>query len=271
MKRVRTSVIVAFYNKIDYLRLVLASLECQSFSDFEVIVADDGSRENVVEELRQLVEASPLRIHHVWHEDRGWRKNEIMNAAVRRSQSDYLIVVDGDCVCHSRFVEEHWNNRQSQVCLTGRRVNLSASLTAQITPQNVKGGFLEKSLTLLIKDGLFGKTTDVERAPYIPAGWLRKWLNRKPKGLLGCNYSIYKADLMAINGFDERYRSTAWGEDSDVQFRLELIGVRIQTLINAAVQYHLYHKPLERPSEGARLFAEVQATRQAYTPYGINQ
>ena len=50
----QATVIAAFYNKIDYLRLVLAGFETQSEKDFEFIVADDGSKQEIVKELEIL-------------------------------------------------------------------------------------------------------------------------------------------------------------------------------------------------------------------------
>ncbi len=50
-------------------------------------------------------------------------------------------------------------------------------------------------------------------------------------------FSLYKKKLLAINGFDERYVAPSIGEDSDVQFRLELNNVKIKILNNIAVQY----------------------------------
>ena len=141
----KASLIIAFYNKIDFLKLVLAGCERQTMKDFEVIIADDGSRPEIVAEINQIKEASPLNIQHIWHEDDGWRKNEMLNKAVVASKSDYLVFVDGDCIPHSRFIEEHYLQREENTCLTGRRVNLSQKISNQLNPTNIKAGFLENN------------------------------------------------------------------------------------------------------------------------------
>ena len=53
--------------------------------------------------------------------------------------------------------------------------------------------------------------------------------------------SMSKADLLAINGFDENYILPAIGEDFDIEWRLPANGCQIVSLRNLAVQYHLYH------------------------------
>ncbi len=75
--------------------------------------------------------------------------------------------------------------------------------------------------------------------------------------------------MLNINGFDERYEAPSIGEDSDVQFRLELNRVKIFSLNHIAVQYHLYHKLLERPQENLTLFNKIKEEKLTFTPFGI--
>src|SRR3989304_6107062 len=123
----------------------------------------------------------------------------------------------------------------------------------------------------LIMDGLIGRSTYVEKGIYLENKVLRKYFNKKKRGLLGCNLSIHKADIKKINGFDERYQAPSIGEDSDVQFRLELLGIKIETLNNIAIQYHLYHELQKRPEKNLELFAQVRKSAQHFTPYGLNK
>ncbi|MBK7378924.1 MAG: glycosyltransferase [Ignavibacteriales bacterium] len=268
MNQPEVSLIISFYNRIDFLKLVFAGLKRQTFKNFEVIIADDGSKEEVVNEIEKLSREINFPIAHIWQEDKGFRKNKILNQAIVNSNSTYLIFIDGDCIPHRDFISEHFSHRQLNICLTGRRVNLSQKLSESLSTKKVKEGILENQFFLL-KDGLLGKSTDVEKGFFIRNKFLRKYFNKKKRGLLGCNFSIYKNDLLIINGFDERYIAPSIGEDSDVQFRLELAGVRVRSLNNIAVQYHLYHKLQPRPIENLRLFETVKTEKQAFSKFGI--
>lgn len=265
----QATVIAAFYNKIDYLRLVLAGFERQSEKDFEFIVADDGSKQEIVKELEILSKEIPFQLIHIWQEDKGFRKNKILNKAIATANSNYIIFIDADCIPHSRFVEEHISYSEKGICLTGRRVNLSQKYTRTLSPQKVKDGLIEGNNFALIKDGLFGESYYVEKGFYFKSRSLRKIFNRKERGLLGCNFSLHKEDMLDINGFDERYEAPSIGEDSDVQFRLELNGIKILSLNHIAVQYHLYHQLLERPRENLALFNKIKEEKLAFTPFGI--
>ena len=269
--KINASVIISFYNKIEYLKLALAGFEIQSMKDFEIIIADDGSSKDVAEAVDKLADDFPLPVKHIWQEDNGFRKNRILNKAIIEAASDYLIFIDGDCVPHSRFVEEHLRHKENRAALTGRRVNLSHRITAELSEEKVKNRFLEMKFGKIIIDGIFGDSYDVEKGFYVKSEFLRNKLNKKKRGLLGCNMSMNKADLLAVNGFDERYKAPSIGEDSDLQYRLELNGVEIKSLNNIAVQYHLHHKLLPRKEENLILFEKVKASAKARTDFGIEK
>ncbi len=266
---IKASVILAFYNKIDYLKLVLAGFERQTFKDFEIIIADDGSPEDIVIEIEKLSRNLSFPVIHVWQEDKGFRKNKILNRAIVSSRSGYLIFADADCVPHYEFVNEHFKAAKPKQCLTGRRVNLSEKITRYLTPQKISQGYLDENILLLIEDGIFGKSFDVEKGFYFKNNFIRNYFNKKKRGLLGCNFSIHKEDMLMINGFDERYEAPSIGEDSDIEFRLNLYGVDVDSLNNIAVQYHLFHLLQTRPEQNLELFADVKKSNVYYTPFGI--
>ncbi|MDR3626604.1 MAG: glycosyltransferase [Ignavibacteriaceae bacterium] len=268
---IKASVILSFYNRIDYLKLVLAGFIRQTFRDFEIIIADDGSSTAAVKEIEKLSQSMPFPLTHIWHEDKGFRKNKILNKAIVAANSDYLIFVDADCIPHKEFISEHVKYQSPQVCFTGRRVNLSERITGYLTPQRVKEGFLEDNMVMLIEDGTFGKSFYVEKGFYFQNECLRKIFNKKKRGMLGSNFSIYKEDFLKINGFDERYEAPSIGEDSDVEYRLGLCGIGVKSLNNIAVQYHLYHILQDRPQENLILFEEIKRSGKYYTPYGISR
>lgn len=272
MKVFPASVVISFYNKIEYLNLILAALERQSFRDFEVVIADDGSRPDVVGTIRSIMEHSPLSIQHLWHEDKGFRKTRIFNEAIRKSRSAYLIFMDGDCIPHWRFVEEHYRNREVRVLLAGRRVYLSEKLSRSLDAEKIRNGYLEgKFLFDLLVDGIFGRSTHVIKGVYIRNKSARRFLNRAMKGVLGSNFSVHKSDLEAINGFDERYEAPAVGEDSDIELRFIWNNVKIRMVKNMAVQYHIHHKKLPRPQQNLEIFEQVKQEKRAFTPYGLRQ
>jgi glycosyltransferase involved in cell wall biosynthesis len=269
----KLSLIISFYNKADYLKLIFASLERQTFKDFEVIIADDGSREDVVSDVYKMIETASFPVQHIWHEDLGWRKTTILNKAVVAAKSEYLVFIDGDCILHKQFLKEHYDHQKKNVVLVGRRVNLSSKISNILTPLKVQNGHLEKvSVLLSLAISKFrGECSHVENGIYLYPKFMRRYFNKKDRGILGANFSVHKADLLKINGFDERYVNPAVGEDTDIDFRFRLIGIRTQSLKHIAVQYHMYHKTLFRPGENLVIYNDTVKNKVSYTSFGIKK
>jgi glycosyltransferase involved in cell wall biosynthesis len=268
----KVSLIISFYNKLDVLKLVLAGLERQSFKEFEAIIADDGSKQEVVDEIKQIIETTKLNLIHIWHEDLGWRKNIALNNAIIKSRSEYLVFIDGDCIPHKHFIKEHYLSRQEGVVLAGRRVNLSKRISRILKPSFVRSGYLENLfIPLIIIERLLGKGSYIEYALYIKSKWLRKKINNKDRGILGSNFSLHKQDILAINGFDERYNAPYLGEDTELEYRLRLNGLSVRTVKYLAIQFHIYHERLVNTKQNETIFDDTKKNNYIYIPYGIKK
>lgn len=266
------TIIITFYNKPDLLKLVLAGFERQSVKDYEIIIADDGSNEKVVAELQQIFNSSPLHIRHIWHPDNGWQKNLIMNKAIMAAETEYLIFTDGDCIPHRHFVKEHLQARERNHVLTGRRVLLSKRVSEFLTAKKVRMGLLEKMLfPWMLAEKIFGQGQFVENGIYFRSKWIRNRINKKDRGLLGSNFSLHKADVIAVNGFDERYLSPYVGEDTDLDVRLRQYGCKYRHLKHLAIQYHYYHPRLAYSESNLMILEENKKLTNGYTPFGIKK
>ena len=268
----KASLIISFYKKFDFLQPVIDSLEIQTENDFEVIISDDGSPENVVNEVKERLVKSQLNFQYVWHDDKGWRKNKILNKSVVKSKSDFLIFIDGDCILHKRFVEEHIKMAQPGVVRGGRRVNLSARVSEKIIEGRASQSYFGNLIILdLIFDSIRKKARDVEQGIYVKNHWLSSLFNDKDRSIKGCNFSMLKQDLLAVNGYDERFDRPAYGEDTDLEARLRRNGILFYGIKNRAIQYHLYHRQLSREIDNKDIFDDNNAKKITYTPFGINQ
>jgi len=263
------SLIIAVYNKPDALRLVLEGCARQSFRDFEVIVADDGSPAEIGTVIAEAREAHDFPLHHLWHPDEGWRKNVMLNNGIRFSRAGYLVFIDGDCIPSRHFLRDHWRERRDRRVLLGRRVETSERWTKELTAEDVRSGRFERIGWKEILDGLAGRSLRVEDGIRIPSRILRSLLLRGVSGMLGSNFSASKEDLVEVNGFDELYDGPGCGEDSDIQYRLSLIGVEGKSMRNLAVQYHLYHPPTSVSAKCLDRFRRVREGSQPRCTDGL--
>ena len=101
----KITVIASTYNAEEWLEKVLLGYRCQTWRDFELIVADDGSRESTRALVERFAADYPVPLRHVWHEDEGYRRQEILNVAILEARHDYLLFTDGDCIPRRDFVQ----------------------------------------------------------------------------------------------------------------------------------------------------------------------
>jgi len=236
----KASLIIAIYNNIPFLNVILDSLHFQTEKDFEIIIAEDGENTAVKEFLNQYPFEQPWQ--HLTQKDEGWRKNKAMNMAIRAAKSDWLIFVDGDCVLHRKFIEMHLHFAESNAILAGKRVVLSIESSNYLLEKHSNIRNIHRHLFKLL---LFKRirARHFEESFFVSPDSLLVFIPkmRKRHGLLGCNMSFSKKAICEINGFDEDYKLPAVGEDADLTWRFNGSGFKIKSVRNFAIVYHLHH------------------------------
>ncbi len=250
------TLVIAVYNNPRALQFIFAALARQSFPQFEVIVADDGSGRAVAEVVNSAKQWMPFRIKHLWHADKGWRKNTMLNYAVMEATTEYLIFFDGDCIPSEHFVQDHFTHREQRKVLLGRRVEHGKRWADSLTMDTITSGEYEQYRLADLADAVTGKSVRLEHGIRVTNSILRSFTD-KSTGLLGCNFSTFKDHLIAVNGFDESYDGPGFGEDTDIFFRLNKTGVMGKSLRNLAIQYHLWHPFTTVPERNRLRFEEA--------------
>ncbi len=228
------SVILATYNDINILEWSLAAFARQTFRDFELILADDGSNENYEPVLRKWAARFSREIVHVRHERAGFRKTRIQNRAVSVARTERLIFVDIDCLPQQNFVRNHLLFLQRGVALTGRRVHIRKEILPSAETIYERG--IDLSMPNLLWQWMNGRAKVIEHGAELPV-----FFESSNNGILGCNFSIMKSDFAAVNGFNEEFLGRG-GEDTDIDLRLRRNGVCVRCLRNKLIEYHLMHE-----------------------------
>ncbi len=236
--RMNVSVILSTYNAPRWLEKLFWGFSAQHHRDFELIVADDGSTEETRETLERARAETGMAIRHVRHEDRGFRKCEILNKAILQARNDYLVFTDGDCIPRADYLAVHVDEARPGTFLTGSAIRLPMSTSRAITRDDVASGRCF-SWRWLREHGLPATHRNLKIRARPP--WDR-WLNRLPTAranFLGCNASAWRKDVLEVNGFDHRL---AWGGlDRELGVRLKNSGVRARRVRYTAHVLHLDH------------------------------
>jgi glycosyltransferase involved in cell wall biosynthesis len=236
------SVIVATYNRPDALDAVLRSLAAQSDRNFEIVVADDGSRAETGRLVAAWTRKTGIAIKHVWHEDNGFRLAEIRNRAIRVSAGGYCVFLDGDCLVRPGFVAAHRELARPGWFVTGSRLLLSRELTARILGDGITAE--RWGLATWIAQRVRRRVNRLGPL-MLPRSRLASRRARRWRGARGSNMAFWRRDLDAVDGFDAAF--TGWGrEDSDIFVRLIRHGVRRRDGRLGATVLHLWHPEADR-------------------------
>lgn len=267
----KLSVIISTYNSVSWLEKVLWGYAVQNFPAFELIIADDGSAPDTKELIEQF-EKKNFSLKHVWHEDRGFRKCEILNKAIQQSATDYLVFSDGDCIPRNDFLKVHFEKRKPGHFLSGGYFKLPINIAAQITAEDIEtqkcfqiNWLKERGLKNSFKNNKLiakgGTAQLLNTSTFTKATWN------------GHNASGWKKDIVAVNGFDERMKYG--GEDRELGERMMNNGIKSIQIRYSAICLHLDH---ERNyvnetdlANNAAIRAKTKKTKAAWTSFGITK
>ena len=226
------SLIICTYNWPEALRLVLVSATFQSIPPNEIIIADDGSDESTLELIQELAEKTLIPIIHSWQKDVGCRIPHSRNKAIAKSNYEYIIMIDGDTVLHKDFIKDHLRFSNKGIYIQGSRVLLQEKFTNNLLQSKFFTSPTFSSIDAKNKLNML-------RLPIL--SWVLSFFkSQNIRRIRGCNYSIFKNDIVKVNGFNEEI--TTWGrEDSEFVQRLFNIGLKKKYLKFSGIQYHLYH------------------------------
>jgi cellulose synthase/poly-beta-1,6-N-acetylglucosamine synthase-like glycosyltransferase len=258
----RLSLIVSTYNNPAPLDLIFSRLAADKSAQLhELIVADDGSGEAtkaVVEKWRKI---APFAVKHAWHEDHGFRKTRILNAAVAMAEGDYVVFLDGDCLPGKHFVADHQALAERGTFVQGRRAFVREQKVAELLTGK----------TTLLNLALTGQIHGLLKGIRWPFPIVKR--NQQQRGLIGCNLAIWRDDLLAVNGFDEAYEGWGIGEDSDLGSRLYHLGRQRKFVYGRALVFHLDHPQLNKahvPQSLQRL-QDTLTSKKIRCEAGLNQ
>ncbi len=264
------SVVLSTYNQPEWLEKTLWGYQAQTFRDFEVVVADDGSGPDTAALIERLKPLLGFEVRHVWHADNGFRKCEILNKAITACRAGYLLFSDGDCIPRNDFVQTHAELRRPGRFLSNGYYKLSMELSKLITRDDILAGRCF-DIRWLRAHGL-PKTFKNNK---FTARGIKRWLLNTftPAGATwnGHGSSAWLTDILAANGFDERMKYG--GEDREFGERLTNAGIRGIQIRYSTVCIHLDHSrgyvSAEEIAKNRALRAQTRATRVTRTPQGI--
>lgn len=198
----KVSVVVCSYNGGSTLRACLESMRKLNYSDYEVILIDDGSTDNTQAIARDFPE-----IHNFKQENKGL--SVARNKGIELSTGEIIAYTDSDCM-----VDPDWLYYLVQELLEGKYVAVGGPNISPPAAHHIQAAVIAAPggpSHVLIND------TDAEHIP-------------------GCNMAFWKSGLVEIGGFDKAFRRA--GDDVDICWRLLQAGFYIGYCPGAVVLHY---------------------------------
>lgn len=237
---ITVSLLITTYNWKEALRLTLQSVFTQTLLPTEIIIGDDGSREDTRMLIDEMRKQSPVPIIHVWHEDVGFRLTMIRNKAIARATGDYIVQVDGDVILERHFIEDHVEMAEPEHFVCGSRVKIFKEDTARILAGKKYNLRFYNQNTHSMLNGM--------RSRFVRNWLAKRYAQKDIAKLRGCNMAFWRKDLIEVNGYNEDLVS--WGhEDSELAYRLIFSGKKKKFLKMGGILYHLHHASSNRDNE----------------------
>jgi glycosyltransferase involved in cell wall biosynthesis len=263
------SVVVATYEWPAALDAVLWALSEQSDSDFDVVVADDGSGPGTATVVDRWLPAFDGGLRHVRQDDDGFRLARVKNLGALAATGDFIVMIDGDAVPRRGFVAAMRKSAVAGWFVAGKRLELDQGLSHCVLSERLP--VHRWSLPRWLR----------ERSHAEPLAALTPRDRRRPgrPGLpefvphtegYGFLLGLFREDFNRVNGFDTRYEQ--WGEeDVDLAVRLHRLGLRCGWPGPHGTLLHLWHEERKGTRPNVGLVEETRASERVEAVRGLRE
>ena len=114
------SVIIPVYNAGKYIERAIKSVLAQTITDFELIIIDDGSKDDSLEQCNKIA-LTDSRIR-VFHKENGGEASA-RNFGIDQATGEYLCYVDADDHVEPTLLEDYLGNKPADIAICGIKMN----------------------------------------------------------------------------------------------------------------------------------------------------
>lgn len=269
------SLIITTYNRTNLLRNTLLSVLSQTYQPHELVISDDGSSEDIVSGVKDLVDIAPFAVKFVSQPDKGFRLAKCRNNGVRESVGDFIIFFDQDLAFSKDYLKTMATTAKRKRFIVGCPIRLTREQSEKVTRDMILNGDFSPILTKPQQQ----LTIKQYQKEFFYAVLYKLKLRRIGPKLRGGIAGFFKDDFIKVNGYDERY--IGWGnEDDDLGIRFYGAGISGLNPFKNDYVVHLFHERFhsdERINKRYYKKRKKEITKYAYRceygfePYGASE
>ncbi|MFC1516941.1 glycosyltransferase family 2 protein [Candidatus Margulisiibacteriota bacterium] len=200
------SVVIPTYNHLSSLKNTLKSFCHQTFNNFEVVIADDGSTDGTGDYVQNQKWSFPLQYFR--QENKG--RSAARNLGWQNAKGDIIVFIDDHAILDSNFLEEHYKTHLE----------------------------FENTNTIVVRGHAprIGDLANIAKINKTPAAKEKNWLLKHEsdpfRTFCTNNISIRKFVLKETNGFDEDFKEYGF-QDAELGWRVKLAGYKFKINLQA--------------------------------------
>lgn len=176
------SIIVPAYNVEHYIEACLDSLLKQTYSNFEIIVIDDGSTDNTATVLQKFSHHQNIRLHHQVNSGISATRNQ----GLKLASGEFICFIDSDDYIAPNYLEALFapfiQNPEIDITVCGyQEIHQTLTTKHQLQPKTLTGyaatkNFLinQQDFDILIWNKLYRKTLFTDHHILYPAGQIHE-------------------------------------------------------------------------------------------------
>ena len=268
MKKI--SLIITVYNRAHLLRKALLSISYQSVKPDEIILTDDGSDENIIGKVNDIILDLNIPAKFVQQENKGFRLAKCRNNGARNSTGDILIFLDQDLVMSKNYIKSFCENMKAKQFLTSYPIRLSEEQSDKLSEEQIA----KQEYNSILTSDQKSKIKKQFRKDYFSFFFHKARLVKQKPKMRGGACAINREDYISVNGYDELYEG--WGnEDDDIRRRFFRASIAGYNPHYTEFPMHLYHEPFH--NDGVKTNHQYNRKRiaeiswgQFYCEYGFN-
>lgn len=241
------------YNRGLLLENLYKSLLNQSFSEFEWLIVDDGSKDNTKEVVAQFQSEQNIRIRYVYQANAG--KHIAINTGVKHAEGLLFFIVDSDDMLPQHSLEtvakhyEMYKDKEDFGGVVGRRISMEAEVIGTISSintayettlnlrykKNIWGDFAEAYLTSVLKEFPFPYQ---EHERFVPEGIVWNRIAQKYK-VLFLNKGIYTGEYLEDGLTSKMVKIRMRSPKLSMQYYLDLANYQVpfKVKLKACINY----------------------------------
>lgn len=251
MEKEKITCIVTVYNRFEYVRNIIVSLKRQTLQIDELILADDGSKENLYDTIKDLLVDSKFKIKHVFQKDLGFRLARSRNNGAREAEGNFLIFLDQDLIFTEDFIEKVYMAREKKKMIMSLAIFSEEKEKIKIQKIFEEENDYKKFIDIISSDKLQLIERKIKKCKLYNILYKLKLRSRGMK-MIGYFFALHKEDFIELNGFDEKY--IGYGEeDDDLSNRFYKMGGNLKIIVPKYPAIHMFHPSAPTKKEGPNL------------------